>query len=101
MSVVVSVEFTLPVGHALLGYQGRCKHLHGHNYSVIVSLRGDPDELGLVKDFGKLKQACKTALDSFDHAFVLNVRDPRADILVRHFPDSRLILLNVNPSAEN
>lgn len=43
--------------HRLIGYEGKCAHLHGHNYHVEVQLRGQIDDRGLfIADFSDIKK---------------------------------------------
>nr|MDA3906383.1 6-carboxytetrahydropterin synthase [Bacteroidales bacterium] len=54
-------EFKFETAHALKGYDGLCKHIHGHSYELLVTVIGEPLEdqnspkLGMVMDFGDLK----------------------------------------------
>ena len=42
--------------HRLIGYQGECCNLHGHNYRITVVLRAEElDRIGIAFDFKKLK----------------------------------------------
>jgi 6-pyruvoyltetrahydropterin/6-carboxytetrahydropterin synthase len=95
----VTAKLTYAIGHRLLGYQGLCSNLHGHNYDFEITAEGNPNEIGLVIDFKELKAAAKTLLDRFDHAMVLVRTDPAADYI--KLVGDRLVLLSVNPSAEN
>lgn len=54
--------------HYLRNYQGKCEHLHGHNWKVEVVLAGDkPDRAGMVIDFGIVKNFLKEILNTLDH----------------------------------
>jgi 6-pyruvoyltetrahydropterin/6-carboxytetrahydropterin synthase len=82
----VSVEDTFAAGHALRGYRGKCENLHGHNYKVSVTLRGENlDSLGLLYDFKDLKAVANEVIDRLDHQY-LNDLEP---------------FRQINPSAEN
>ncbi len=35
-------EFTFETGHALYGYDGLCKNVHGHSYKLAVTVIGTP-----------------------------------------------------------
>ena len=66
------------MAHALQGYDGPCKHLHGHSYTLEVTVSGEPvidrssPKLGMVIDFGDLKRLVnKHIIDVYDHALVL------------------------------
>lgn len=93
----VTVRHEVSIGHRLLGYDGKCAFLHGHNYVFEISVSGSPNSLGLVVDFKELKQTLKDILEPFDHSMVLHQDDPAAETL----RTERLVLLSVNPTAEN
>lgn len=106
--VRVTKRFTFDMAHALFGYDGPCKNIHGHTYHLSVTVAGhvntrigDP-ELGLVVDFGELKAITKRmVLDEYDHALVLKNDAPYSTdpFLPHHF--EKVILLPVQPSCEN
>ena len=83
--VMIETEFSS--AHALRGYQGKCEHLHGHNWKIEVYVRGARlNEIGLLVDFKELKAATKKVMDLLDHK-ILNELPPF---------DERY-----NPSSEN
>ena len=44
-------------GHRLLNYDGKCRHLHGHNGRAVITLEADRlDTLGMVVDFSAIKR---------------------------------------------
>ena len=53
----VSVQFTFAASHFLTKYHGKCENLHGHNYTLIVTIKGPLQEDGIVLDFKLLKKA--------------------------------------------
>lgn len=54
--------------HFLRNYQGKCEHIHGHNWKVEVVLEGDKlDNSGMLLDFGILKKYLKEIMDILDH----------------------------------
>ena len=62
MSIIrITKEFQFEMAHALVGYDGPCKNIHGHSYKLDVTVKGmvkngtsDSDE-GMVIDFGIIK----------------------------------------------
>ena len=88
-------------GHRLLGHRGKCRHLHGHNGVLEVTLRRKRlDRLGMVADFERIKSGLeKWVKNNLDHKMLLNSRDPLANIL-RGFGEP-VILMKGNPTAEN
>ena len=53
----ITKKFTFEAGHALYGYDGKCKNVHGHSYKLYVTVIGvpiaDKDNVkyGMVIDF--------------------------------------------------
>ncbi len=54
--------------HSLRNFKGRCEALHGHNWKVEITVRGQKmDQADLLMDFGDLKRLMNQALDKLDH----------------------------------
>lgn len=71
-------EFSFEAAHALEGYDGPCREIHGHSYRLFVTIKGAPSadaenpKQGMVMDFGVLKTIVNEEIVSrFDHALVL------------------------------
>ena len=64
----ITKEFKFEMAHALMGYDGLCRNIHGHSYGLNVTVAGYPiDEeghpkLGMVMDFGDLKKIVRKAI---------------------------------------
>lgn len=104
----VTKEFTFEMAHALLGYDGSCKYVHGHSYGLSVTVRGEPisakenPKLGMVIDFGDLKSIVKnTVVDPFDHALVLNTQTPRDAFTSSMELFDKVIFVDFQPTSEN
>ena len=53
----VTREIRFCYGHRLLHYDGKCRHLHGHNGRAVISVQADSlDKLGMVVDFSRIKR---------------------------------------------
>ena len=96
------------MAHALKGYDGPCRNIHGHSYELVVTIAGQPEidpgsaKLGMVMDFGELKSIVRREIvTEFDHALVLN-RDAYNEYFV-HMTDlfGKLILVDYQPTSEN
>lgn len=62
------VEKHFSAAHFLPGYPGPCARLHGHNYRVLVTVRGETlGAFGMLVDFGDLKRVLMGILDQLDH----------------------------------
>jgi 6-pyruvoyltetrahydropterin/6-carboxytetrahydropterin synthase len=89
----VTVEAGFSSGHYLRNYRGKCENPHGHNYRVLVTLRGESlDETGLLLDFKLLKQVLRPAVDYLDHRMINDLEpfttlNPSAENLAKYFFD--------------
>ena len=93
------IEFAY--GHRLLEYEGKCRHLHGHNGMLEVDIESSKlDALGMVIDFGEVNDVIKTWVnENLDHRMLLSRHDPIVPIL--QGMDEPLFLMDENPTAEN
>ena len=64
-TIRLTKQFFFETGHALYGYDGKCRNVHGHSYQLDVTVIGEPIEQeghvkrGMVIDFGDLKTIVK------------------------------------------
>ncbi|MCI0681706.1 MAG: 6-carboxytetrahydropterin synthase [Gemmataceae bacterium] len=97
----VTKEIRFCYGHRLLNYDGKCRHLHGHNGRAVITLSADNlDQLGMVVDFSHIKKVVGGWIDAhLDHRMLLQRSDPAVPELLRQ--GEPLYLLDENPTAEN
>lgn len=95
-------------GHRLMDHEGKCAHLHGHNYVALFEAEADElDGVGRVIDFAVLKERLGGWIEErWDHGFVHNLDDEATVALLKEA--SRLLPLGqkryglpYNPTAEN
>ena len=88
-------------GHRLLNYDGKCRHLHGHNGRVEVHIEGNKlDARGMVQDFSDIKKLVKNWIDeTLDHRMLLHKDDPILPILKQR--GELFYVMDENPTAEN
>ncbi|MEJ5054232.1 6-pyruvoyl trahydropterin synthase family protein [Sphingobacterium sp. MYb382] len=89
-------------GHRVVGHEGKCRFLHGHNYRIHFSLAADAlDEIGRVVDFSVIKsRLCMWLEDNFDHKFLIWEQDEMLNQLQAITAES-LVVVPFNPTAEN
>ncbi|MBO5811133.1 MAG: 6-carboxytetrahydropterin synthase [Bacteroidales bacterium] len=99
--------FRFEAAHALMGYDGRCRNIHGHSYEMRVTVKGMPimddssPKNGMVMDFGDLKRIVnEEIIDHYDHAFIINHNMPQefVDEVKRNY--ERIIVLPYQPTTE-
>ena len=102
----ITKVFKLEMAHALHGYDGLCKNIHGHSYRLWVSVRGEiknekgHQKDGMVMDFDIIKQIVKSEIvDKYDHSLVLNANSPHAKIDLSTF--EKVFYLPYQPTSEN
>lgn len=108
-NIRITKQFNFETGHALYGYDGKCKNVHGHSYKLSVTVIGKPItdnsnvKFGMVIDFTDLKKIVKEEIvDQFDHATVFNKNTPHVE-LARELQsrDHHVILVDYQPTSEN
>jgi 6-pyruvoyltetrahydropterin/6-carboxytetrahydropterin synthase len=97
----VTREIRFCYGHRLLNYNGKCRHLHGHNGRAVITLQAEQlDPLGMVLDFTQIKNVVSAWIDeALDHKMVLHRDDPVLPLLRQQ--GEPVYVLDVNPTAEN
>tara|TARA_B100000902_G_scaffold59100_1_gene66103 strand:+ start:1804 stop:2235 length:432 start_codon:yes stop_codon:yes gene_type:complete len=102
----ITKEFKFEMAHALYGYDGLCKNIHGHSYRLWVTIKGavkkeiNHKKNGMVLDFGDLKKIVKSEIvKKYDHSLVLNAKSPHADIDLTAF--EKVFYLPYQPTSEN
>jgi 6-pyruvoyltetrahydropterin/6-carboxytetrahydropterin synthase len=97
----VTREITFCYGHRLLNYDGKCRHLHGHNGKAVLTLEArELDVLGMVMDFSRIKRVIQTWIDeNLDHRMLLHRDDPALPFLRQQ--GEPVFVMDVNPTAEN
>ena len=104
LSLTKIVHFEM--AHAIHGYPGNCKNIHGHSYELHVTVcREDNSEdyieaPGFLIDFKDLKQLVSTTvIDAFDHKIILSSN------YLKDYPElsrlQNLVTWEREPSAEN
>jgi 6-pyruvoyltetrahydropterin/6-carboxytetrahydropterin synthase len=107
-TIRITKQFTFEAGHALYGYDGKCKNLHGHSYKLFVTVAGSPiadpknAKYGMVIDFGDLKKIVNEEIvDVFDHATVFNKNTPHLELaneLIKR--EHHVLLTDYQPTTE-
>jgi 6-pyruvoyltetrahydropterin/6-carboxytetrahydropterin synthase len=97
----VAREILFCYGHRLLNYEGKCRHLHGHNGRAVILLEAPRlDDRGMLVDFSEIKQKVQRWVDeNLDHNMLLCRDDPILPVL--RAQGERVFVMDVNPTAEN
>ncbi|MDC0463109.1 6-carboxytetrahydropterin synthase [Flavobacteriaceae bacterium] len=107
-NIRITKQFSFETGHALYGYDGKCKNVHGHSYQLFVTVIGQPIsdsdnvKFGMVIDFTDLKKIIKEEIvNIFDHATVFNKNTPHVELAkVLSDRGHNVILVDYQPTSE-
>lgn len=101
----ITKQFDFEAAHALEGYHGKCKDIHGHSYHLKVTVLGSVSlnsqnvEGSMVMDFSDLKRIVKgQVIDQFDHMLILK-DDSRFKGIEEH--NERVLYVPYQPTCEN
>lgn len=119
-NIRITKQFSFETGHALYGYDGKCKNVHGHSYKLSVTVIGKPIKdttnvkFGMVIDFSDLKKIVKEEIvNVFDHATVFNKNTPHVELakelenrghnvlLVDYQPTSEMMVIDFSKKIKN
>jgi 6-pyruvoyltetrahydropterin/6-carboxytetrahydropterin synthase len=107
-NIRITKRFSFETGHALYGYDGKCRNVHGHSYKLSVTVIGNPItdatnvKFGMVIDFTDLKTIVKEEIvNIFDHATVFNKNTPHVE-LAKELEDRghNVLLVDYQPTSE-
>ncbi len=104
----ITKQFNFETAHALYGYDGKCKNIHGHSYKLSVTVIGTPIsdstnvKYGMVIDFGDLKKIVSSEIvNKFDHATVFNKNTPHIELAKElEKREHNVILVDYQPTSE-
>jgi 6-pyruvoyltetrahydropterin/6-carboxytetrahydropterin synthase len=107
-TIRITKKFNFETGHALYGYDGKCKNVHGHSYKLAVTVSGKPitdntnPKFGMVIDFTDLKKIVNEEIvDVFDHATVFNQNTPHVELAKELMDrDHHVLLVDYQPTSE-
>ena len=96
----VSRRIEFCYGHRLVNYEGKCRHLHGHNGLAVVELSAEGlDGKDMVVDFSEIRDRIKNWIDeNLDHRLVLSKDDPALGALKEL--GEPVYVVDGNPTAE-
>lgn len=93
--------------HFLADYQGKCRNIHGHRWSVEITVGGGAlhpcgEKRGMLFDFGDLKADLEEEVGTFDHALIYEKGTLKASTVAALEAEKfRLVAVDFRPTAEN
>ena len=103
----LKTEQSFDSAHFLAGYNGKCRNIHGHRWTIKMEVCGKNLEneghlRGMLVDFGDIKRELKELADYFDHSLIVEKGSMREVTLNLLKEDGfRVIEIDFRPTAEN
>jgi 6-pyruvoyl tetrahydropterin synthase/QueD family protein len=106
--VRLTKSFSFEAAHALWNYDGPCRNIHGHSYTLAVTITGSPisdtddPKNGMVMDFSELKSIVyQQVIKDFDHALIINSNTPHLKLLESENAFGKILGVAYQPTCEN
>jgi 6-pyruvoyltetrahydropterin/6-carboxytetrahydropterin synthase len=106
--MLISSKLEFDAGHRIPSHNSHCRHLHGHRYTIEITLSGNiiTDEgmanQGMVMDYSEVKRIAKDVLvNKWDHAFLVYSGDIQVLQFLQSIKDHKTVILDKPPTAEN
>lgn len=106
MFITRRLEFD--AGHRIPDHKSQCRHLHGHRYTIEITLSGSVIDKsgdaanGMVMDFSQVKDiAMAHVVNAWDHAFLVFAGDTAIVDFLASLPGHKTVILDRVPTAEN
>jgi len=106
LTITRKMEFD--AGHRIPDHNSQCRNLHGHRYTLLITLTGDmvqkdgASDNGMVMDFGDIKALAKAHLvDLWDHAFIVHEKDTAVRAFLDSMPGHKTVVIDRVPTVEN
>ena len=100
-------EASFDSAHFLAQYEGKCRNIHGHRWTIKVEIYGEDLQenascRGMLVDFGDLKKYLKELADYYDHALIIE-KDSMRELTLNVLKGDgfRIIEVEFRPTAEN
>ncbi len=106
--ITITRKLEFDAGHRIPDHKSQCRNLHGHRYTLEITLVGKVIEQegssdnGMIMDFSDVKALAKQNLvDVWDHAFLVYAKDaPVRDFLASLFGHKTVVIDRI-PTVEN
>jgi 6-pyruvoyltetrahydropterin/6-carboxytetrahydropterin synthase len=106
LTITRKLEFD--AGHRIPDHKSQCRNLHGHRYTLEITLAGKvisqegSSDNGMIMDFSDVKALAKQHLvDPWDHAFIAYARDTVVLEFLASLPDHKTVIIDCIPTVEN
>jgi 6-pyruvoyltetrahydropterin/6-carboxytetrahydropterin synthase len=106
LTITRKLEFD--AGHRIPDHKSQCRNLHGHRYTLEITLVGavikeeGSSDNGMIMDFSDVKALAKQHLvDVWDHAFLAYEKDTPVREFLDSIPGHKTVIIDCIPTVEN
>ena len=106
LTITRKLEFD--AGHRIPDHKSQCRNLHGHRYTLEITLTGavieteGSSDQGMIMDFSDVKAlAHEHLVDLWDHAFLVYAKDSAVRDFLATLPDHKTVVIDCIPTVEN
>ena len=104
--ITITKVFRFEMAHAIFGYAGKCKNVHGHSYILHVTVTKNSGDdgfvpaLGFILDFKELKKIIiEKVIEKLDHQLILSNEYLKSNSAF--ISAENMFAWEMEPSAEN
>jgi 6-pyruvoyltetrahydropterin/6-carboxytetrahydropterin synthase len=106
--ITITRKLEFDAGHRIPDHKSQCRNLHGHRYTIEITLVGEvieeegSSDNGMLMDFSDVKSlAHQHLVDVWDHAFIVYEKDTPVRDFLAGIPDHKTVVINKIPTVEN
>jgi 6-pyruvoyltetrahydropterin/6-carboxytetrahydropterin synthase len=105
LTITRKLEFD--AGHRIPDHKSQCRNLHGHRYTLEITLTGavieeEGNSDNGIMDFSDVKALAKAHLvDVWDHAFIVYQKDSAVLEFLDSIPGHKTVVIDRIPTVEN
>ncbi len=106
--ITITRKLEFDAGHRIPDHKSQCRNLHGHRYTLEITLVGEvieeegSSDNGMIMDFSDVKALAKEHLvDVWDHAFLVYAKDTAVRNFLASIPDHKTVVIDKIPTVEN
>jgi 6-pyruvoyltetrahydropterin/6-carboxytetrahydropterin synthase len=106
--ITITRKLEFDAGHRIPDHKSQCRNLHGHRYTLEITLTGaviseeGSSDNGMIMDFSDVKALAKQHLvDVWDHAFIVYAKDKALREFLESIPGHKTVVIDSIPTVEN
>jgi 6-pyruvoyltetrahydropterin/6-carboxytetrahydropterin synthase len=106
--ITITRKLEFDAGHRIPDHKSQCRNLHGHRYTLEITLVGavieeeGSSDNGMIMDFSDIKALAKQYLvDVWDHAFLVYEKDTAVRGFLESLPEHKTVIIDRIPTVEN